>query len=205
MWYSEQFGTIKTPRALTIDSIQHPANIFRAWSKAELLDVGIAPARVDAPDSRYWNTGQESYTFTDGVWVISYASTEKDVEVLKAGVTEKIKANVGSLLSYSDWRVIREADGGTTMSDEWRTYRNEIRAHGNSLESGVESFASVDAVRNFQNHAVQEERYLSTYDDEGVETIGPETEIYDRTVDKTYWGWPEAPDAEVDPYHVRYI
>ena len=205
MWYSEQFGTIKTPRALTINSIQHPANIFRAWSKAELLAVGIAPARVDAPDSRYWNTGAEAYTFTDGEWVISYASTEKDVAQLKEQLTSKISANVGSLLSSSDWRVIREADGGTAMSDEWRTYRNEVRAHGNSLESGVDAFASVDAVRNFQNHPVQEERKVSTYDDAGVETIGPETKTYDRTVDKTYWGWPDAPDAKVDPYHVRYI
>jgi hypothetical protein len=23
-------------------------------------------------------------------------------------------------------------------------------------------------------------------------------------VDKTNWGWPVAPDADVDPYHVRY-
>jgi len=205
MWYSTQFGTIKTPRALTVDGIQHPANIFRAWTKAELLDVGIAPARVEAPDSRYWNTGRESYTFTDGEWVISYESTEKDVEQLKEQLTSKISAHVGSLLSSSDWRVIREADGGTAMSDEWRTYRNEVRAHGNSLESGVEAFASVDAVRNFQNHPIQEERKVSTYDDEGVETIGPETETSDRTVDKTNWGWPAAPDAEVDPYFVRYI
>ena len=205
MWYSETFGTIKTPRALTIDSIQHPANIFRAWTKPELLAVGIAPARVEAPDSRYYNTGRESYTFTDGEWVISYESTEKDVAVLKAGVISKISANVGSLLSSSDWRTIREADGGTAMSDDWKTYRNEVRAHGNSLESGVEAFASVDAVRNFQNHPIQEERKVSTYDDESVETIGPEPETHDRTVDKTYWGWPTAPDAEVDPYFVRYL
>ena len=204
MWYSEQFGTIKTPRALTIDSIQHPANIFRAWSKAELLAVGIAPARVDAPDSRYWNTGLEAYTFTDGEWVISYASTEKDVAQLKEQLTSKISAHVGSLLSSSDWRVIREADGGTAMSDEWRTYRNAIRAHGNSLESGVEAFASLQAVKNFQNHAVVEVRYESTYDGEGNETIGPETKDHNRTVDKTTWGWPVAPDAKVDPYHVEY-
>ena len=132
MWYSEQFGTIKTPRALTINSIQHPANIFRAWTKAELLAVGIAPARVDAPDSRYWNTGQESYAFANGEWVISYATTEKDVAQLKTNVISKINAHVGSLLSSSDWRVIREADGGTAMSDDWKTYRNEVRAHGNS-------------------------------------------------------------------------
>jgi len=205
MWYSETFGTIKTPRALTVNGIQHPSNIFRAWTKPELLAIGIAPARVETPDSRYYNTGAESYTFTDGEWVISYATTEKDVADLKKDLIAKIKAHVGSLLSSSDWRVIREADGGTAMSDAWKTWRNEIRAHGNSLESGIEAFASVEAVKNFQNHAVQEERKVSTYDDAGVETIGPETETFNRTVDKTYWGWPEAPDAEADQYHVRYI
>jgi hypothetical protein len=205
MWYSETFGTIRTPRALTVNGIQHPSNIFRAWSSQELADIGIYPARVDAPDSRYWNTGAESYTLTDGEWVISYATTEKDVASLKSDVIGKINAHVGSLLSSSDWRVIREADGGTAVSDDWKTYRNEVRAHGNSLESGVEAFASVEAVKNFQNHAIQEERKVSTYDSEGVETIGPETETVTRTVDKTHWGWPTAPDAEADPYHVRYI
>lgn len=205
MWYSETLGTIKTPRALTVNGIQHPANIFRAWTKPELLAIGIAPARVETPDSRYYNTGAESYTFTDGEWVISYATAEKDVADLKKELIEKIRANVGSVLAPSDWRVIREADGGTAMSDNWKTYRNEVRAHGNSLESGVEAFASVDAVKNFQNHEVQEDRKVSTYDDAGVETIGPETETVNRTVDKTYWGWPTAPDAEADPYHVRYL
>ena len=205
MWYSETHHLIRTPRALTVDGVQHPANIFRAWSKPELLAIGIAPARVETPDSRYYNTGAESYTFTDGEWVISYATTEKNVDDLKADLIAKIKANVGALLAPSDWRVIRAQDSGTPMSEPWTTYRNEVRAHGNSLESGIEAFASLDAVKAFQNYEVQEERKVSTYDDAGVETIGPETETVTRTVDKTYWGWPEAPDAVADPYHVRYI
>ena len=205
MWYSETFGTIKTPRALTVDGVQHPANIFRAWSKAELLGIGIAPARVEVPDSRYYNTGAESYTFTDGEWVISYETTEKNVDYLKADLIAKIKATVGALLSSSDWMVIRQADGGKAVPEAWATYRAEVRTHGNSLEDGVEAFASVQAVKNFQNHEVQEERKVSTYDDEGNETIGPDTETVTRTVDKTYWGWPEAPDAVADPYHVRYL
>jgi len=205
MWYSETHSLIKTPRGITVNGIQHPSSIFRKWSKPELLEIGIAPARVDVPDSRYFNTGKESYTFTDGEWVISYESKEKDVEQLKEQLISKISAHVGSLLSSSDFRVLREADGGSAMTDGWRTYRNEVRAHGNSLESAVEAFASVEAIRRFQNAEVQEERYLSTYDDEGVETIGPETETVTRTVDKTHWGWPTAPDAEVDKYHVRYV
>ena len=197
MWYSETIGTIKTPRALTVDGVQHPSNIFRAWSKAELLGIGIAPARVEVPDSRYYNTGAESYTFADGEWVIAYATTEKNVDDLKADLIAKIKTNVGALLAPSDWMVIRAADGGTAMPNDWTTYRSEVRAHGNSLENGVEAFASLQAVKNFQNHDVQEERKVSLDSDETI--------IVDRTVDKTYWNWPTAPDAVADSYHVRYL
>ena len=204
MWYSETFGVIKTPRPISLNGINHPQNIFRLWSKPALAELGIRPARVETPDQRYYNTGRENYELIGAEWVISYDTTEKDVEQLKEQIVQKISSHVGSLLSPSDWRVIREMDGGTAMTDEWKTWRNEVRQHGNALEAGVEAFASVDAVRNFQNHPVTEVRYTSTYDEEGNETIGPETEEVNRTVDKTNWGWPVAPDADVDPYHVRY-
>jgi hypothetical protein len=204
MWHSDTLGVIKTPKEITVNGVQHPRQIFRKWSKDELAAIGITPARVEVPDHRYYNTGAETLTLVDGETVISYAETEKDVEGLKTQLASKIKQNVGSLLSSSDWRVIREADGGTAMTDAWKTYRNEIRAHGNSLESGVEAFASLQAVKNFQNHAVVEVRYESTYDAEGKETIGPETKEQNRTVDKTTWGWPVAPDAIADPHHKEY-
>jgi hypothetical protein len=204
MWHSDTLGVIKTPKEITVNGVQHPRQIFRKWSKDELAAIGITPARVEVPDHRYYNTGAETLTLVDGETVISYAETEKDVEGLKTQLASKIKQNVGSLLSSSDWRVIREADGGTAMTDAWKTYRNEIRAHGNSLESGVEAFASLQAVKNFQNHAVVEVRYESTYDAEGKETIGPETKDHNRTVDKTHWGWPVAPDAIADPHHKEY-
>ena len=204
MWHSDTLGVIRTPKEITVNGVHHPRQIFRRWSKAELAAIGITPARVEVPDHRYYNTGAETLTLVDGETVISYAETERDVGQLKENLIASIKANVGSQLSSSDWRVIREADGGTALSDAWKTYRNEVRAHGNSLESGVEAFASLEAVKNFQNHAVVEVRYESTYDAEGNETVGPETRDYNRTVDKTHWGWPVAPDAEADPYHVEY-
>ena len=199
MWYSESKGLVKTPRAITVNDVQHPANVFRVWSKDELAAIGFRPARVEIPDSRYYDTGAESHNLVDGEWVISYASTEKNVEDLKSDLISKIKKNVGNALSGSDWRVIREADGGTVMTDVWKTYRNEVRAHGNSLESGVESFASLQAIKNFQNHDIIEVRYV---DVDG--SPGTDTEDINRTVDKIYWGWPTAPDAVVDPYHKEY-
>tara|TARA_R110002051_G_scaffold3779_1_gene20238 strand:+ start:94 stop:708 length:615 start_codon:yes stop_codon:yes gene_type:complete len=203
MWYSEQHGVIRTPKEFKINGATYPRQVFRQWDKAKLAELGITPVRVETPDSRYYNTGAETLTLVDGETVISYAGTEKDVEGLKKALISKIKQNVGNILFRSDWRVIREADGGVVMSDVWKTFRNETRQHGNTLESGIESFASLQAVKNFQNHDIIEVRYVSTYvDDE--EVIGPETQDHNRSVDKTHWGWPVSPDAEVDPYHVEY-
>lgn len=205
MWYDEHASAvIKTPREINRNGTVYPRQIFRRWSKPELAELGIRPARIETPDRRYFNTGAENYNLVGDEWVITYNSSEKDVELLKSQLIEKIKANVGSVLSGSDWRVLREADGGTAMTAEWKAFRNEVRLHGNTLEVGIESFASVQAVKNFQNHQVVEVRYKSTYDDEGNEVIGPETEELNRTVDKTYWDWPVAPDAVADPYHVEY-
>ena len=205
MWYSEKFGLIKSPRGITVEGIQHPANIFRLWTKDELAAIGFAPARIETPDSRYYNIGAEQHNLVDGEWVITYATTEKDVDALKEELISKVKANVGALLAPSDWRVIRAMDSGTAMDADWTSYRNLVRAHGNSLESSVMAFASVDDVRNFQNHAVQEERRIEQTDANGVTTVTDQTEIVGQEVDKTYWGWPTAPDAEVDPLHVRYV
>ena len=204
MWHSDTLGVIRTPKEITIDGVTHPRQIFRKWSKAQLAELGITPARVEVPDQRYYNTGAESYSLVDGETVISYAGTEKDVDQLKAQVIATINTHIGALLAPSDWRVIREMDGGTVMTDEWKTYRNEVRAHGNSLQNGVEAFASVQAIKNFQNHEVIEVRYTSTYDENGNETIGPGTEEHNRVVNKETWGWPVAPDAIADPYHVEY-
>ena len=209
MWYSETIGTIKTPRALTVDGVQHPSNIFRAWSAEELEAIGIYSLEIVAPDSRYYDTGAENFekksrrnpdgTFAGGAdyYELTYDTTEKNVEVLKSNLISKIKANTGVLIAPSDWMVIRATDGGTAMPNDWATYRSEVRAHGNSLENGVEAFASLQAVKNFQNHEVQEERKVSLDSDETI--------IVDRVVDKTYWNWPTAPDAVADPYHVRYL
>ena len=83
MWYSETLGLIKTPRAITVDEVQHPANIFRVWSRVELDAIGFKPARVESVDQKHYDTGAESFNLVDGEWVISYAATPKSLDVLR--------------------------------------------------------------------------------------------------------------------------
>jgi len=203
MWYGNSFGVIKSPRSITLDGITHPSAVFR--SIATLATLGIAPARVESVDQRYANTGAESYTLADdGEWVISYATTDRPVDEVKDRIITDIKAYVGALLMPSDWRVIRASESGGSLGD-WATWRAAVREKGDSLEAGVQAFASIEACRNWENHACQEERKIVTTDADGNETITEDTETVNRTVNKSRWDYPLAPDDTPDPLHVRWL
>ena len=205
MWYSPSHGLIKTPRAISKDGIQHPRQIFRLWSKEELANIGFHPARLSVADHRYYNTSGAEYNFDDTTseWVVSYGSSEKNADDLKVQMKKKVKQIASSILTHSDWMSIREHDGGTEMPADWKTYRADVRATSNEKEAEIDALVDLDAVKAYQNYIIVEVRYLSTYVDD-VETIGPETSSNAREVDQTSWGFPDAPDAEADPYHVRY-
>ena len=151
MWYSEIYGVIKTPREITHNGVRHPRQIFRKWSKAELAELGITPARVDTPDQRYHNTGAETLTLVDGETVISYATTDRDVDQLKTSMKEKVKSIASSSLAKSDWMQHREAEGGTAMSADWKTYRANVRVTSNIKEGEIDALADLDAIKLYEN------------------------------------------------------
>ena len=149
MWYSETLGLIKAPRAITVDEVQHPANIFRVWSKAELDAIGFKPARVESVDQKYYDTGAESFNLVDGEWVISYAATPKSLDVLKTTMKAEVKTIAFGMLAKSDWMTYREADGGKAMPIDWKNYRTAVRAESNEKEGEIDGLSDLDAIKAY--------------------------------------------------------
>ena len=149
MWHSNTLGVIRTPKEITINGETHPRQIFPKWSKAQLAELGITPARVETPDQRYHNTGAETLTLVDGETVISYATTDRDVDQLKASMKEKVRSIASSTLAQSDWMRIREEDGGTSMSADWKTYRASVRAESNEKDGEIDALADLDAIKAY--------------------------------------------------------
>ena len=149
MWHSDTLGVIRTPKEITVNGVTHPRQIFRKWSKAELAELGITPARVVTPDQRYHNTGAETLTLVDGETVISYATTDRDVDQLKTSMKAKVKQIASSTLAQSDWMTHRESDGGTAMSADWKTYRSDVRAMSNTKETEIDALADLDAIKAY--------------------------------------------------------
>ena len=210
MWYVDSVGLVKTPRGLTIDGIQHPRNIFRLWTKAELAAVGIKPASITSVDSRYNNTGELTWNTSGAEAVGTYATTDKVAADLKTEMKASVNSNASSILAQSDWMSIRAADGGTAVPSAWATYRTALRTIANAKEIEIDALADMDAVKAYEAHPVTYTRKTGTTDAEGVTTWGAPNITTDTTVNKVNWtelgshadSWPTAPDHTADPSFV---
>ena len=210
MWYVDGVGLVKTPRGLTLNGVQHPRNIFTAWTKAELAAIGIKPAGITAVDHRYKNTGALSWDTSGPEAVGTYATTDKAVADLKADMTASVQARAASILAQSDWYAIREAEGGTAIPAAWKTYRAAVRTPSNAKETEIAALADMAAVKLYEAHPVTYTRKTGTTDAEGVTTWAAPNITTDTTVNKVSWteegghadSWPTAPDHVADPSFV---
>ena len=133
----------------------------------------------------YWN-GAESMVFENNAVTASYApATAKDLDdkdavdndgnnvldedgnqVIIAGLKtifkNEIKAQAKSLLSPSDWYIIRKAeDAGSTIPSNIATYRAAIRTRSNEMETAIDGAADVEAMET-----------LYTYTEAGTRPLG---------------------------------
>jgi len=185
MWqYNSE--VIKTPREMVIDGVRYPKQIFKdADFLAELGITSYTPEPV-ADQRYYWNT-------TDN---------PKDVDTLKKGMVSKVKIQVGAKLSQTDWMVVRASEGGTAVPSDVATYRTAIRTEGNTKETEINALTTIDDVIAYENASYTEVRKVKHTDDEGVETYGPETESFTRSIDKCMHFDATDPLAETDPAFV---
>ena len=135
-------------------------------------------------DSRYYRNGAESMVFANNAVTASYApATGKDVDdkdavdengnnvldedgnqVIIAGLKtifkNEIKAQAKSLLSPSDWYIIRKAeDAGSTIPSNIATYRAAIRTKSNEMETAIDGAAdaaAMEALYTYTNTGTEE-------------------------------------------------
>ena len=196
-WALVESGNVTTiytrPKAITLNGIQHPRNIFTVWSAAELKDIGIySYNEVNASvDSRFYTQGSSTVVVDDaaGTVTTTYTHNEKALEdttekvvtqeavdevpavlhangaiqtasipaveeesylnIISSGLKSQkkvlVKTTAASLLSGSDWLVIRAAEGGTAVPAAVATYRAAVRTASGSMETAIDDAADMDA------------------------------------------------------------
>jgi hypothetical protein len=176
MWALVESGSVSKiytrPTQIKINDINYPSNIFMLWSSSELKAIGIYEVVIDntnLKDSKYYINTNQSFNFASDTVTASYGTatakplddvlftaqdetdglgTEGEIKQygLKPQHKTVINSQAGGILSDTDWMVIREADGGTAMPSNIKTWRASVRTKANSMCTQIDNAADVDAL-----------------------------------------------------------
>ena len=154
--------TIRVGKAWVDDNgIQHPPN-WHIWSPSDKAAAGVTEVVEETPpDSRLYNWSMGS----DGK-ITKTAKSLADVnevdgngdpllddegkQVVTRGVKwnlkQEVKSQQSSLLSQTDWAIVRKADKGTAIPSNIQTWRDGIRTKATQMETAIDNAADTDAV-----------------------------------------------------------
>ena len=165
MWALVESGSVSKiftrPTQIKINDINYPSNIFMLWSSSELKAIGIYEIVIDntnLKDKEYYINTNQSFNFASDIVTASYGTatakaiadvTDDDGNVtkgLKSIKKENLNAEAGGILQSTDWIVIREADCGTAMPSNIKTWRASVRTKANDMCTQIDNAADVDAL-----------------------------------------------------------
>ena len=167
---------IKFPKSVVIEDVRYPAKIFELWSQTEKEAIGIYEIVVDKTnykDPKYYNNTNSSYTFADGQVTESWGTatakeledrnaTDKDgveldpiviIDGLKTVKKKIVKAQASTLLERTDWHNHKALDDDTyTIPDNIKTYRANVRAKSNEMETQIDACNNVDELKTLYEY-----------------------------------------------------
>lgn len=114
------------------NGVQYPANWMRLTSLEEKQAIGITEVEdttVQYDDRFYWGV-----------------DNPKDLAVLKTLWTETVKQTANSILSQTDWMVIRKAERDVAIPEATVTYRAAVLAECTRLVTAITGAADVPAL-----------------------------------------------------------
>ncbi|NBS68871.1 hypothetical protein EBT31_08125 [bacterium] len=120
------------------DGISYPANWLRLSSHQEREAIGIE----DLPDPEPF----------DHRFYFGPNQPRDHAQLVEAWVLET-RATANSILSASDWLVVREIDNGTAVPQDWRTWREAIRSATSTKCESIRETTDTDELAAYINGA----------------------------------------------------
>jgi len=152
--------TLQYDRAFTHEGISYPANWLRLTTLEEKQAIGISEV---ADNTQSWD--QRFY------WGID---NPKDLDQLKANYTAEQNYIAGTLLSPSDWRVVKASEvADYSVPSEWLDYRAEVRSVCNTRQAEIDEVTTVEALKGllFGEPTITQQKK----DSEGNGVVEPDT------------------------------
>ena len=151
--------TLQYDRAFTHDGISYPANWLRLTTLEEKQAIGISEV---ADNTQSWD--QRFYWGVDN---------PKDLDELKTNWKTQQTDYAASVLSQSDWRVVKAKETGTNIPSTWKTYRAAVRTACNTRQTEIDACKDVPALQELLFGAATVTQQKK--DSEGKGVVEPDT------------------------------
>ena len=171
---------ITNPKSIVIGDVRYPAKIFQLWSASELNAIGIYEVITDSSnykDEAYYINTNEEYNFANNQATKSWGTAtpkrlndenavdedgenildEDGNQVINYGLkTQKkriVKQQASGLLEKTDWHNHKALDDDTyTIPDNIKTYRANVRAKSNEMETQIDACNNVDELKTLYEY-----------------------------------------------------
>jgi hypothetical protein len=144
----------------THGDLQYPANWIRLASEEDKAAIGLVweadPIRAD--DRFYWDGNINNPKALEDVVALNvdgqniYDDKGNIVVTkgLKSQFIAQVKAQAGSLLNATDWKVVRAAEGGKALDDATKAARIAIRTKSDEFEAQIKACTTVEQLAALQ-------------------------------------------------------
>ena len=170
---------INNPKAMAIGDTQYSRNIFSfRWSNAEREAIGIYEIvfnNTNKKDEAYYTNTNQSFAFADGVVTASYGSatakahadtlftsddednglgTEGEVKIegLKTKKIRSVKVQAASILTQTDWYIVRKADANTAVPSAITNHRAAVRTKCAAMETAITNASNTAAIETLYTY-----------------------------------------------------
>ena len=165
---------VNSSKGITIGDNQYPKSIYNLWSEDERNQIGIHSVVIDnsnKQDEAYYINTNISYSFDGSSVIGSYGTpTPKPLDDvlfvegdeipsdkavgdvkqygLKGQKISIIKQQAGGLLAPSDWHIVKATEvADYSVPSDIATYRADVRAKSNEMESQINACTTVDELK----------------------------------------------------------
>lgn len=149
---------IQNPKAVTINGVQHPKQIFSQWSWSELNAIGIYTVEAGVEgDDRWESTSQPTYAFdsANNKVTTTYTVTEKTLSDLKASAKEQAKKTANDYIKRFSWLADRVTmDSSKTIPSAVLTYCSNIRTDCNDICTAIDNTTTVSEFKALYSDTV---------------------------------------------------
>ena len=131
--------------AFTWEGVNYPSNWCNLSSPEEKAAIGMVDVVYEArPDDRYYWVTEAPPVIDDNKVTIGYTATPKDLADLQKQATEQVNQAAGSILTPSDYMVIKATETVEPINPDWSEWRETIREQARSQKAAIAACVSVE-------------------------------------------------------------